>query len=158
MIFLQAQPRGPRDPAPPPPGLDWLKDTWTFRSDEMISPSSIVAVIVIVAIVMGTLWYIKYLRHRATTNAPVEAFRTIAARLGLTQRDEKLLTHIARQQALPSPITLLCSMATLEYHARRYAKSQNPGVRPRIAKHVDHLKHRLFDEKLSSSASTSDTR
>lgn len=69
----------------------------------------------------------------------------VAQQIGLRLRDMWLLYRIARQQQLPSPLTLMFSADTLEHHARDFTRGHPPGRQKRIMRQVERIQRVIFE-------------
>lgn len=88
---------------------------------------------------LRTWWKTRHLR-----SSPLLVFNRVAAACGLSLGDRVLLWRIARQQALPTPLTLLLSPTTLRHHARAYADARGFAGRAALMQRVATLRRRLF--------------
>ncbi|MFP4145268.1 MAG: HEAT repeat domain-containing protein [Phycisphaeraceae bacterium] len=64
---------------------------------------------------------------------PGRVFREVASSAGLGWRQRRLLVRIAREQGLPTPLTLMLSSRTLSVHARAYVARRPDGLAKREA-------------------------
>ncbi len=99
---------------------------------------AVLAVILLIAAIS------RRLRERRLRSQPLATFHRLASEVGVNLRDQWLLMTIARRQALPSPLTLLLSRATLHHHARAYAQHLHPGRRLRVMRRVAALRQLLY--------------
>ena len=85
-------------------------------------------------------------RFQAEAGPPVMllSLRAGGVGLNLTAADLWLLYRIARQQRLPTPLTLLMSPATLRHHAGRFTESFGAGRTERVTNHVERVAQRIF--------------
>jgi hypothetical protein len=89
---------------------------------------------------LRTWWRTRHLRP-----SPFWTFHHVAMRCGLTLGERVLLWRIARQQRLPSPLTLLLSPATMRHHARAYARVNAPAAgRAAFMHRVARLRRKVF--------------
>lgn len=89
------------------------------------------------------LWAWRWWRARPGASALLTYLR-LAGLARLSWGEAALLWRIARQQELPTPITLLVSRSTLGRHARAYARQ--PGVdRAAVLRRAASLRRRLFE-------------
>ncbi len=79
---------------------------------------SVGLLLVVTALLGWHSWRRHLTRHQRTR--PIATFLELARSLRLAWYDQIVLLFIARQQGLPSALTLLLSGATLRHHARRY--------------------------------------
>ncbi len=122
-----------------------------FASDE--SAMTLLMVFVI-ALFLAMAWF--YWRNRTLyepaaaasgTGEPgpsLQLFRDLSRELSLTLRDRWLLIRIARQQSLPTPLTLFVSPRTLRHHAVAYAQSLPAYRRRRLIARVATLRRQVF--------------
>ena len=85
-----------------------------------------------------------WLQRRQQRLIPLRTFRQLADELGISTRDQALLIRIAKQQALPSPLTLILSGATLKHHVQRYGQTLSRSDLNEITRQVDALERDLF--------------
>ena len=97
-----------------------------------------------VALVVLGLWLWKRSQSRDLRTAPILTFRRVAAALGLGLSDQLMLIRIARHEALPSPLTLVLSPATLAHHASHYTERLSPPLRPHVLARVASISTALF--------------
>jgi len=83
---------------------------------------------------------------------PLRTFRQLADEFGISTRDQALLIQIAKQQSLPSPLTLILSGATLNHHVQRYIQTLSPSDLNKITRHVTVLARDLFGPMNAESA------
>ena len=91
------------------------------------------------------LWGVERLRSRRRPH-PLALFRRVALDMGLDGADRRLLIRIARQQGLPSPLTLLVSSATFAHHVRAYAQTRQGGGGGRLRGQAARLGAKLFPD------------
>lgn len=75
---------------------------------------------------------------------PLDLFNELSRDLALSRLDRHLLIRITREQALPTPITLLVSPRTLRHHAAAFAQSLSPRRRARVLFRIAKLRRSLF--------------
>ena len=83
-------------------------------------------------------------RRRHQESSPLTTFRELAHVLNLPYLDQWLLIRIARQQKLPTPLTLLLSPNTLTHHAHLYALNKPGYLRQHILRRTQTLQQRIF--------------
>ena len=116
----------------------WGSGGWVSTRWAMVA---IGALLVLLAIIAMTRWW----RTRHLRSNPLLVFNQVAAELELPLRQRWLLFRIARQQALPSPLTLLLSPRTMRLHARAYAADKRVGRRLQIMQRVAQMRRQLYD-------------
>jgi hypothetical protein len=97
----------------------------------------------VLALAVG-LWLAERRRLRRERSHPLALFQRLAVEMDLGWSDRWLLIRMARRQGLPSPLTLLLSPATFEYHARAYAQAQRGARAQRRRGRAARLKMKLF--------------
>lgn len=110
-----------------------ISENWGSNSIPM--PVVLVSVGFLV-LVLGIFGSIRLYRTRRQRSRPGVIFHHLARGCGLSVADELLLWRVARQQALPTPTTLLLSARTLRHHARRYAAGLRRSRQRRIMARV----------------------
>ena len=103
---------------------------------------SVGLILVVTALLGWHSWRRHATRHLRTR--PVATFLEIARSQGLGWPDRIVLLFIARQQGLPSALTLLLSGATLRHHARRYAAGFGRWRRAAVMRRVALIRRALF--------------
>jgi hypothetical protein len=89
---------------------------------------------------------LRWARERRLRSRPMRVFHHLAGELGLRLADQWLLVRIARQQALPSPLTLILSSSTLRHHGERFALTLKPRRQAQVMLHVTGIDGTLFGE------------
>lgn len=74
-------------------------------------------------LLMAAAWGWQRHKQRHLRSEPMLTFHQVAGSMGLSLKQQWLLVRIARGEALPTPLTLMLSSATLTHHARRFAES-----------------------------------
>jgi hypothetical protein len=95
-------------------------------------------------VLMLAIWGWKYNQQRHLRSTPMAIFHRIAGHLHLNLQQQWLLLRIARQQTLPSPLTLMLSSATLEHHASQYAKQMPQRRRSEFNARITAIRSTLF--------------
>lgn len=85
------------------------------------------------------------MRRSAERSRPIGLFLQVAEALGINWQDRWLLMRIARQQKLPSALTLLLSKSTMLIHAQGYAASFGERRRERVLQQVAHIASLVFE-------------
>lgn len=96
--------------------------------------------------VLLAVWGMRRYRAEQLEAAPLMTFRRIAVKLDLSLSQQWLLVRIARQQALPSPLTMLLSPATFAHHAALYLEHARPSRRHRERITLNAIARLLFDQ------------
>lgn len=136
----------PRDPAPFVPDRDWLQENWHWpRGDKPLMDLrwGMAALTVMVLALLG-MWLWRWWTQRHLRSEPLIVFHQAANHFRIDLQSQWLLIRIARQQALPTPLTLLLSGATLAHHGQAYLQSLTPGKRDRAAARLSQLRESLF--------------
>lgn len=125
----------------------WKVVRETFRSggdpDGSNLTSLAVAVTALTAIFVS-MYAVRVVRERHLKSKPLRTFHELANELSLALADQWLLIRIARQQALPSPLTLLMSGRTLTHHAKLYAATVPDRRREKILDRVSAIEQTIF--------------
>lgn len=111
----------------------------------------------VIGLVVGSLWLRDHWRSRHVRSAPLLTFIYVARTLGLSPADCWLLIRIARQQNLPSPLTLILSDNTLQWHGRQYADSVVPFRRSALQRRLRTISACLFDPPQLEGSSSNET-
>lgn len=117
-----------------------------FHSGSMIPLEwiAIAAGLIIVAITAISLY--RWHRTRHLRSNPPMVFHRVAREAGLSWSQQVLLWRIARQQSLPTPLTLMLSPATLDHHARLYVAHHSPRGGSAVLDRVAKIHRKLFVE------------
>jgi len=115
-----------------------------WSGSELLDMTGIAVVAVGLVCVAGAWVAWRRYRTRDQRSHPGAVFRHIARRVGLGWFDRRLLTSIAREQQLPSPITLLLSSATFSHHADAHAQDMPTARAARFHARCARLKRSLF--------------
>lgn len=131
------------------PPVSWhrLQEQWVFTAKGLMPVAPIlvtVAILTVVLVLVGCWRSGQFRRLRPTS---LRIFNQVIQGLGLARSEISLLVCIARQQQLPSPLTLVLSAATLDHHVRAYAQSIAADSRRRgqVENQIRHIKQVLFD-------------
>lgn len=100
--------------------------------------------VVLVALSLVSLH--RWWNTRDERPAPTLAFLEVCAAVGLSWGDRLFLWRIARQQRLPSPLTLMLCPITLHHHGKAYAEAVGLANRAARLRRVASLRRRLFAE------------
>lgn len=95
-------------------------------------------------ILMLAIWGWRRSRQSHLRSAPMAVFHRMANHLNLDLQQQWLLVRIARQQALPTPLTLMLSDATLAHHAGEYARQAPPRKQRDLSARVAAISRTLF--------------
>ena len=93
---------------------------------------------------VGAVWCARWYRRHRARPGPLWIFHSVARAIGLNLGDQWLLIRVARQQQLPSALTLLLSPGTLAFHGADYAKSVAPQRREAMQRRLAEVAHGLF--------------
>ncbi len=126
----------------PPVSLREISENW--GGHQMISTQWIMIAAGLLLIVMAGMGLHRFWRTRDQRSAPLLVFHRLARRLGVGLRGQWLMYRIARQQALPTPITLMLCPATFRHHAGAYIATAGPQRGPALRRRADALATELF--------------
>ena len=101
-------------------------------------------------LVVTALWgWHSWRRHRTRhlRARPIGTFVDVARSQGIAWPDRIVLLFIARQQGLPSALTLLLSGVTLHHHARCYAERFDRFRRAAVMRRVAAIRRVLFRDE-----------
>jgi hypothetical protein len=118
---------------------DWQALRDTFRSGHVTDRSQLWSLALAAFVLVGlllSLYVARVVRERHLKSKPYLTFHEIAGEMGIGLADQWLLVRIARQQALPSPLTLLMSGATLRHHANAYASGVSARRREKVLERI----------------------
>lgn len=115
-----------------------------FSSSQMIPIEWILLAAGIVLVGISLLSLIRWWKTRHERSSPMLVFFQVALRMGLGVLDGWLLYRIARQQRLPTPLTLMLTPATLEHHTDRFVARFSPGRAEMVRHRVRSIEQRLF--------------
>ncbi len=73
-------------------------------------------------------------------------FTDLTDGLALSYFDRRLLARIARQQKLPTPLTLLLSPRTMRHHAAAYWRPLSGRTQLRVARRIARLRRHLLSD------------
>ena len=120
-----------------------ISRSFSFR-ETALSWHAIVAGLVVLALVLVLVRAWQMAKTGDKQSRPGALFMRIAEQLKLHWTDSWLLWRIARQQNLPSALTLLLSRNTLLTHAEGYAARMSARRRDRVLRHANRLAQTLF--------------
>ncbi len=116
-----------------------------FDSSSQLPPHSLYAAVSVLLAVLGGLWLWRWHKTRHERPRPFATFNHAADQMGLSLSDQWLLTRIARQQKLPTPLTLMLAAGTLQHHGEQYIQTVKPtGRRKSIATRIAAIHWLLF--------------
>lgn len=115
-----------------------------WQSGATIDPKPVLIAVGVLAAVLGAVWFRKTNKLRRQRNRPIRIFSDIVADFGLTSPDRRLLTRIARQQQLPSPLTLILSPATFDHHVQRHCATLGISSQSRFTQRLQRIRQALF--------------
>lgn len=122
-----------------------ITEHWGSRGGHVISLGWFVAAMGVMAMLVGAVWLRRLYLHRKLHPGPGPIFRNIARSIGLASQDRWLLWRIASRQHLPSPLTLMFSSGTLDYHADRYVQSLPEYRREQVRRRIATIGKLLFE-------------
>lgn len=93
---------------------------------------------------LGVVLMVRWWRGRHQRSKPWAVFQQIAGVAELGVADQWLLVRIARQQRLPTPLTLLLSGRTLRMHGRAFVETQVPWRRVAIMRRIASIRRHVF--------------
>lgn len=144
MLLGQASAAPAKTPAGNTGGVDLKLISENWGANSLVSTQwamvAIGALLILLAVIAMTRWW----RTRHLRSNPLLVFNRVATELDLPWRQRWLLFCIARQQALPTPLTLLLSPRTMRLHARAYAADKRVGRRLSIMQRVAQMRRQLY--------------
>lgn len=117
---------------PPPASWHRIREHWHFSGEGLMATTPVVILMALLCLALALVSH-RHTRWRPQRSARRKVFCQIISGTGLGKTEQHLLTRIARQQRLATPLTLVLSQATFDYHVRRYVQK----VRPRHTATVD---------------------
>jgi hypothetical protein len=114
------------------------------QSNDVFPASTLGWILLALLMVLLAIWLKQWYKNRPIDPTPNRLFRKLARQLQLGLWDQWLLLRIAREQQLPSPLTLLLSRSTLLHHGSAYAAEVVAVRSPWIRKRVEKIAVRLF--------------
>ena len=102
-------------------------------------------------LLLAAAWGWQRHKQRHLRSEPMLTFHQVAASMGLSLKQQWLLVRIARSEALPTPLTLMLSSATLTHHARNFAESTGTRQRPATGDEVASIARVLFGKSPAAS-------
>jgi hypothetical protein len=155
-VILQAQAPGgsaPTDsagganPAAPTDPSEFVREIARhWNGGGMVDLSAGVLVFAGVVLLVLALWMWKRHRGEDAPSRPMAVFRRVAGKVALSIGEQVLLTRIARQQKLPTPLTLLLSSGTLQHHGQRYAESLPESQRRNALARIARVGRKVFGD------------
>jgi hypothetical protein len=112
--------------------------------DRAFPTSGFVMALAGLLIMLLALWGYKSARQRRYAASPAVIFHRLGDHVGLSLQDQWLLLRISRQQALPTPITLMLSGTTLDHHARAYIDRLPPRSRDAARTRIKKIALKIF--------------
>jgi len=113
----------------PMPGGYTFKDVAdNFGSDGLIDTSWLLIAVGALLLLISGLSIARWWKYRDGYSNPLLVFTRIAGIVGLGYRDQWLLFRVAHRASLASPLTLLLSPATFEYHVKAYLDRRRWGL------------------------------
>ena len=122
-----------------------MQKHWAGRGGHVISMQWLAAAAAIFVLLLGGLWLARWWRKRRVEPGPMLTFRRVARSAGLDLHDRRLLARISSHQRLSSPLTLMLSDATLQFHGRQFAASLAPPRSGSVIQHVSLICQLLFE-------------
>ncbi len=126
--------------------LFWREASKHWGSDAVTPVHWIVIAAGILLTFLGLLLVVRWWHRRHLRSHPWGVFHHVAGAVGLSWSDRWLLMRIARQQKLPTPLTLVLSGRTLRMHGRAFAAVQPPWRRAVIMQRVASIRRDLFGQ------------
>ncbi len=123
-----------------------LQQQWRLSSDGLmaVEPLIAVAVVLVVLLLIRLLWRRGKLRR--LQSEPIRIFYQAIDGLGLSHAEAGLLVHIAQAQQLPTPLTLMLSQATFDYHINQHTQALIASRRTRLKAKTDRIRRILFTD------------
>ncbi len=115
-----------------------------FNSSQMIPVEWILLAAGLVLVAISVMSLVRWWKTRHERSNPMLVFVQVAVRMKLGVADAWLLYRVARQQKLPTPLTLLVCVGTFEHHTSSYAARCSPARSAMIQRHARRIARRLF--------------
>ena len=137
---------GPAPAAPAVPSLDRFSQiSENFNNRELISPHWLMIAVGAMLLLLSALSIARWWKHRNQHARPLRVFLTASGMAGLSHADRWLLLLIARRQSLESPLTLLLSPGTFDYHIKAYLGSRR-WRREAVRRRAQAIRESLFGD------------
>jgi len=137
--------RNPRDPNPNILDRNEILQTWQFKSDEpLLSVTWILVTFAVLAVAIFAVKAWQKWRTRPSTEGLAKLAIRAGTVGGLPTTDTGLLTRIAQQQQLASPLTLMISEGALAEYGRRYVATLPAHSRHAAERRLRAIRSQLF--------------
>ena len=123
-----------------------LQRQWDFSGHRLMSAWSFLIAAALLGVVITSLWAWRTYRAGPIKSTPMIVFLQLARGLGVSATDQWLLIRVSLHEALPTPLTLMLSPDTFEYHTRAYLKTLPEKRRARVADQLTRLGRFLFNK------------
>ena len=133
-----------------PPGLahqmqGLFKDAFQTM-DQTFPLTSAVLVASGLALLLASIWGWRWHQQRHLRSEPISVFHQVASQVGLSLKQQWLLVRIARQQHLPTPLTLMLSSGTLDHHAQAFLQAASARRRDALKGKIHAVATLLFGQ------------
>ena len=125
--------------------LSDLQQHWAGRGGHVISIKWLLAAAAVFALLLGGLWLHRWWQKRCIEPGPMLTFRRVARSVGLSLHDRRLLVRISAHQKLISPLTLMLSDTTLQFHGKQFAACLESPRREQAMQRVRLICQLLFE-------------
>ena len=122
-----------------------FKDAFTTM-DQTFPVTSAVLVALGLVLLLASIWGWRWHQRRHLRSEPIRVFHQVASQVGMSLKQQWLLVRIARQQHLPTPLTLMLSGKTLEHHAQAYLQAASDRRRDALKGQIHAVVALLFDQ------------
>lgn len=117
------------------------------NTDNAFPVTNLLLIIAGLVVVMLAAWGFRKHRTDQLKTAPLLTFHRIASKLDINLTQQWLMVRISRQQALPSPLTLLLSAGTFRHHVGLYLEHASPARQHREQIALNAIARSVFGEK-----------
>ena len=125
--------------------LSDIVDHWGARGGHIIPLHGLCLALGVMVLLLGGLWLWRTIEHQRFDLPVLLVFYRVARSMSLSLAEQWVLVRITWHESLPSPLTLMCSPATFNFHADRYAQSVSKRTAIHDARHLVSLRIKLFN-------------
>ncbi len=130
-----------------PPRIDRLAEiSNNLSSDSLVSSHWLFIAAGIVFVLLSTISIVQWWKHRHDHSHPWLIFMATARIAGLSFRDQWALLRISHHQKLDSPLTLMLSPGTFDYHVKAYLDTRPNWRREGRRRRSQSIREQLFGD------------